>query len=130
MSATLRRDVLSTSTKSLPPSFGLEDERFHRRDLEMRCLILRSYVESMTQSGSWKLAAPLRSLRNVLKPRGCARENLIAWHDLSECEDGVCRSTGNDPQFIVPCFLPAGWVRIKLGISGPARGRTELFIDT
>ena len=33
----------------------------------------------------------------------------------------------DDPQFIVSCFLPAGWVRVRLKMQAPARGQIEFY---
>ncbi|MFL5341944.1 MAG: glycosyltransferase [Gemmataceae bacterium] len=130
----------TTLAPEIPPATPLQhvseltEERFRRRDAELRNMILRSFVKGVAESGTWKLTAPLRTLARVLKPSGCGRENLIAWQDLTpgdrDGDGGDWNSTGIDPQFIVPCYLPAGWVRIKLELSGVSRGRTELYIDT
>lgn len=134
MSTSVRDRVDIPSTKeassALPPSLALAEERFRRRDFELRHLILKSMVDSVLESSSWKLLAPVRTLRHILAPRGFDTRHLIPWQDLEATEEGGWRSTGIDPQFVAPCYLPAGWVRIRLHLRGPARGRSDLFIDT
>jgi GT2 family glycosyltransferase len=121
---------VSREVNTLPPALQLAEEQFRRRDFELRYLINKSLVDSITQSGSWRLLAPLRLLHGILKPRGCDARHLIAWQHLEVGEEGQWCSTGIDPQFVVPCYIPAGWVRIRLEISGEARGRSEIFVDT
>ena len=118
------------TVSALPLALELAEERYRRRDAELRCLILKSFVDSVNDSGSWRLLAPLRALKNILRPHGLTAENLIPWNQLERGEGGAWRATGHDPQFVVPCCLPAGWVRIRLAISGAARGRSEIFVDT
>src|SRR5438128_6764489 len=115
---------------TLQGMLDVAEERFRRRDFELRYIIAKSLLDSITQSRSWKLLAPLRALQNILRPRGFSAASLIPWNNLEQTEPGAWRSTGNDPQFVVPCYLPAGWVRVRLDITGEARGRSEIFVDT
>lgn len=114
----------------------LARERDRRRDLELRNVILESFVKSHASSNFEKLFAPLRWLRHVLSPRGAGIEHLIPWQDLDVVDEAppgpglVWNATGSDPQFVVPLVLPPGWVRIELHLSGQSRGRSELYIDT
>lgn len=134
--------IASTAAVASPPNELdelrrlLEAERLRRRDLELRNVILESFVRSSASSGLEKLFAPLRWLRHVVSPRGAGAEHLIPWQELEEVEDvppgpgTMWKATGTDPQFVLPVVLPAGWVRIELHLSGQSRGRTELYIDT
>ena len=33
------------------------------------------------------------------------------------------------PRFIVSCYLPAGWVRVRLAMQSPARGQIEFYAE-
>ncbi len=94
--------------------------------------VLTSFRKSLAQSWSWKLLEPLRAVRRLLKPRGFDSTALIAWQQLEPGSDGPRGSwvsTGMDPQFVVPCLLPAGWARIRLRMKSAVQGRLELFVD-
>src|SRR5262249_39049978 len=96
-------------------------------------MMLHSYVESVNGSGPWKLLAPLRLLRRTLHPRGLDEGALIPWHQLvahPKGEPGTWFATGNDAHFIVPCHLPAGWLRIRVRMASDVLGRAELFFDS
>src|SRR5258706_13650812 len=95
--ATLPPPPAPPSVPTLQGMLDLGEERFRRRDFELRYLILKSFVDSVTESGSWKLLAPLRALKNMLRPRGFAATSLIPWNNLEPTAPGAWRSTGNDP---------------------------------
>lgn len=109
---------------------GREDDlRLWRR----QHMMLHSYVESVNRSGPWRLLSPLRLLRRVLRPRGLDESALIPWHQLvkhPKGEPGTWFATGNDAHFIVPCYLPAGWLRIRVRMASDVLGRAELFFDS
>src|SRR5205085_5992408 len=99
----------------------LDDLRLWRR----QHMMLHSYVESVNGSGPWKLLAPLRLLRRMLRPRGLDERALIPWHQLVEHpkgEAGTWFVTGNDAHFIVPCHLPAGWLRVRVRMASDVLG--------
>src|SRR4051794_39461976 len=91
------------TVSALPLALELAEERYRRRDAELRYLILKSFVDSVQESGSWRLLAPLRALKNMLRPRGLTADNLIPWNNLERGENGEWRATGHDPQFVAPC---------------------------
>jgi GT2 family glycosyltransferase len=43
---------------------------------------------------------------------------------------GTWVATGADPQFVLPCRLPAGWARLHLKMACARRAQVELFVDT
>jgi glycosyltransferase involved in cell wall biosynthesis/SAM-dependent methyltransferase len=100
--------------------------------LNERFVILNSMVTSMMHSGFWRLLAPLRALRQLVRPRGFGLDDLMPWNQLDEVpnEPDHWMSTGTDPQFLVPCCLPAGWLRIRLKMTSQVQGRFEIFLDT
>jgi len=75
---------------------------------------------------------PLRALRRLVRPRGFGLADLMPWNQLDEVPNEPDRwiSTGTDPQFLVPCCLPAGWLRIRLKMTSQVQGRFEVFVDT
>ncbi len=96
-------------------------------------LVLRSFVEALVESGPWKLLGPLRAVRQWLTPRGLDQRSLIPWRQLEPvpgARPGTWVSRGQDPYFVIPCFLPAGWVRIRYQVEAPAPGILEIFTDT
>ena len=107
------------------------------RESELICLkehtlIMNSMITSLTHSRSWRLLEPLRALRRLLKPRGFGLRDLMPWNQLDEVPNEPDRwmSTGTDPQFLVPCCLPAGWLRIRLKMTSQIQGRLEIYVDT
>jgi GT2 family glycosyltransferase len=95
--------------------------------------IAHSLLTSITRSGTWRLLAPLRAVRHLLAPRGFDARALLPWQQLEPLADAppeTWLALGNDPQFLVPCWFPAGWVRFRLKLSSPAQGRVELYADT
>src|SRR5262245_47206566 len=91
--------------------------RIAARDAELahwrqQYLLVDSLWTSVQKSRSWKLAAPLRAGRQLLRPRGFDERDLIAWQQLEPAPrqaPGTWSATGPDPQFFAPCLLPAGW---------------------
>ena len=49
---------------------------------------------------------------------------------MPEKPPGTWLSQGRDPQFIVPCLLPAGWLRIRIKMSTERRGRLDIYADS
>jgi GT2 family glycosyltransferase/SAM-dependent methyltransferase len=126
---------------------GMENRRHHevatlQRELQERetdlvglnerFVILNSMVSSMSNSRLWRLLEPLRAVRRLLKPRGFGLNDLMPWNQVDEIPNEPNRwmSTGTDPQFLVPCCLPAGWLRIRLKMTSQVQGRVEFFVDT
>jgi GT2 family glycosyltransferase len=95
--------------------------------------ITHSLLTSITRSSSWRLLAPLRAVRHLLAPRGFDAGSLITWQQLEPLPDalaGSWLSLDSDPQFLVPCWFPAGWARIRLKMTSPVQGRVEVYADT
>ena len=126
---------------------GMENRRHHevatlQRELQERetdlvglnerFVILNSMVSSMAHSRFWRLLEPLRAVRRLFKPRGFGLNDLMPWNQVDEIpnEPNHWMSTGTDPQFLVPCCLPAGWLRIRLKMTSQVQGRVEFFVDT
>jgi glycosyltransferase involved in cell wall biosynthesis len=93
--------------------------------------VLDALTQGILRSRSWRLTSPLRALRHVLAPHGLSQRNLVPWQQLERI-DGRDNwvALGPDPQFVIPCWLPAGWVRVRLRMCSNNRGRAELYVDT
>jgi glycosyltransferase involved in cell wall biosynthesis len=124
------------SARLLEKSF-LQAELVHRDaevlGLKEQVVILNSFVTSVLGSRSWKLLGPLRSLRQFFWPRGFDSRDLIAWHQLEPLPGdppGRWMSEGTDPQFVVPCYFPKGWIRIRLKMTSPVQGRLDIYVDS
>jgi glycosyltransferase involved in cell wall biosynthesis len=107
-----------------------------RRALHERNQILDHLMHWTTQTRSWKLTAPFRAIYRWFCSHTYSQERLLPWNDIepgdrSDEASGVpWHSMGNDPYFLLPCVLPAGWIRIWIEMSGYVRGRAELYADT
>jgi glycosyltransferase involved in cell wall biosynthesis len=110
----------------------LRDRETELLSLNERFVVLNSLVSSMTSSRLGRLLEPLRALRRLVKPRGFGLNDLMPWNQLDEIpnEPNGWISTGTDPQFLVPCCLPAGWLRIRLKMTSRVQGRFEIYVDT
>ncbi len=97
--------------------------------LRQQYLIANSLWKSLQQSRPWKLLTPLRGLRRWLSPRGFDQYALIPCQQLQWLAPGSWRARGSDPQFVVPCLLPAGWLQVQLHMSSATPARVELLAD-
>jgi GT2 family glycosyltransferase len=108
----------------------IETQKQEIHEYVRRTLVLRNYAEALDESASWRLLAPLRWLRHQLRPRGFAAEHLIPWSGLepvTNAAPGTWQALHDDPQFLVSCYLPAGWLRVRLKLHAPARGQIEFY---
>jgi GT2 family glycosyltransferase len=89
-------------------------------------------LQSLETSGLNRITTPLRRLREMLRPRGFDAAALIPWRHLEPVADapaGTWRATAADPQFLVPCYLPAGWVRVRLRMTTAVLSQWALYVD-
>src|SRR2546422_407305 len=126
---------ISNSTGDADPSRdGVYQAELHigqaeARDWRLQYLICHSFVRSLSHSLAWRLLRPLRAVRQLLRPRGFTANDLIPWHELEPdraAAPGTWVATGSSPYFIVPCVLPAGWLRFRLQMTTEVAGRLEL----
>lgn len=108
----------------------LDDARGQARAWQTRFLLSSSFLEALFRSRWWRLLAPVRFLRGLLRPRGFDERALIPWNQLEPVADagpGWWRATGPSPEFLAPCYLPAGWLRIRVKLASKVPGKMELF---
>jgi glycosyltransferase involved in cell wall biosynthesis len=82
-----------------------------------KALAFGSFAASARKSLGWKLGAPMRALRRWLRPRGFDAAALLAWRFVEPIRRGppnAWKATEPGGQFVVPCYLPSGWVRVRL----------------
>jgi hypothetical protein len=107
-----------------------EKRRTAARAWEARYVVTRSLLESAAASRAWRMLAPLRWLRRLLHGHAAHAEHLLAWQHLQAGhEPGQWLATGDDPQWLLPCWLPAGWLRLRLHLTGPANARSHIYAD-
>ncbi len=108
----------------------IESQKEEIHEYVRRTLVLRNYAEALERSASWQMLAPLRWLRRQVRSRGFTVEHLIPWAGLEPVEGAAANTwlaLNDDPQFVVSCYLPAGWVRVRLKMHAPARGQIEFY---
>jgi GT2 family glycosyltransferase len=108
----------------------IETQKQEIHEYVRRTLVLRNYAEALDESVSWRMLAPLRWLRRQIRPRGFSSAHLIPWSGLEPVDDAPAatwKALHDDPQFLVSCYLPAGWLRVRLKIHAPARGQIEFY---
>jgi SAM-dependent methyltransferase len=96
-----------------------------------RQYILYAYVQSLRHSRVWKLMTMAWEAARFFRSRGFDQNTLIPWSGLEL--DPACpaswRVNRPDAHFIVPCHLPAGWLRIRLRLSSDRPGESLLSFD-
>lgn len=104
------------------------EEMIHRQ----RLLTAQAFIQAFLHSSIWKATAPIRFLRTLLRPRGCAAQHLLPEHHLERAAGetaGTWRACGYDPQFLVRMWLPPGWVRVRVHLHSPENTQFDLFAD-
>jgi glycosyltransferase involved in cell wall biosynthesis len=136
--AAVASDALCASEHARRLETSRLQAELNSRELELpglreQHLLLNSFMKSLESSWSWKMLEPLRALRRLLAPRGFDLRDLLPWSQLepmAEGPPGRWLSQGTDPQFLVPCYLPAGWLRIRLKMTSQVQGRLEIYVDS
>ncbi|HEV8061231.1 MAG TPA: glycosyltransferase family 2 protein, partial [Gemmataceae bacterium] len=102
-------------------------------EARQRHILLHSLLTTLTGSRKWRLTAPLRAIRQLIRPRRLEAAALIPVKQLvvtPNAEAGTWTSCGNDPQFLAPCLFPKGWLRVRLQMRSSVQGRLEIHADT
>jgi GT2 family glycosyltransferase len=110
----------------------IESQKQEIHEYALRTLVLQNYAEALDTSASWRLLAPLRWLKRQVRSRGFTAKHLFAWTGLEPvigAAPGTWKALHDDPRFIVSCYLPAGWVRVRLTMQAPARGQIEFYAE-
>ncbi|CAN5497534.1 hypothetical protein BH10PLA2_BH10PLA2_06820 [soil metagenome] len=115
----------------------LLEEQIKKKDAALeeigqRQVVLHSLLFALTGSRKWRMTAPLRAIRQSLRPRRLSARDLIPVRQLvatPHVEPGSWTSTVADPQFIVPFLIPNGWLRIRLQVRSSVQGRLEILAD-
>jgi GT2 family glycosyltransferase len=81
-------------------------------------LILRSFVTGLTTSRAWKLLRPIQALKNLVWPACFGLGDLYPNEQLlpAPCRNGGWIAAGPDAAFIIPRWLPAGWLRLQIDL--------------
>jgi GT2 family glycosyltransferase/glycosyltransferase involved in cell wall biosynthesis len=122
----------------LSQSEGLRDtlrRQLAERDEELltsrrRHYIVNSYLSALKQSRVGRLGNLVRGISRLFRSRRFDQRALIAWHNLEPDSAGTWRVIGPHAHFIVPCYLPAGWLRIRLNLAGDQVGGAQFHFDT
>jgi glycosyltransferase involved in cell wall biosynthesis len=127
-------DALAAEATRLRTEVADLQVRLAARDAQLsrwrqQYLIVDSLWTCLQQSRGWKWTAPLRALRRWLVPHSFDERALIPWQELQQLGPDTWRSHGCDPQFVVPCLVPAGWVRLQFRLSTGVWGQAELLAD-
>jgi GT2 family glycosyltransferase len=97
---------------------------------EQRFQILRGFADALTTSTSWRLLAPLRWMKHLIRPRGFNHSHLIPFRDLEPTEEpNGWTALSDDPQFLVSCYLPAGWLRIRLQCRSSVKTQMDVYAE-
>jgi GT2 family glycosyltransferase/glycosyltransferase involved in cell wall biosynthesis len=141
------RNLVQTELETARAKILEREEQLNERALEIRRLeselathademlswrrrqhTLYSYVQSLHGSRGWRL---LSGLTRLLRSRGFDRNALIPWSNLRGDERGAAwHVTGPRAHFMVPCFLPAGWLRIRVRMTSDQVGKALLSFDS
>jgi GT2 family glycosyltransferase len=75
--------------------------------------------------------APLRGLRQLFQSWRYGRKQLVAVQHLQPVpgDDRAYDVTGDDPQFLLECPLPAGWVRLDYRLQTQGDAQLEIYLD-
>jgi GT2 family glycosyltransferase len=82
-------------------------------------------------AGEW-LLAPWRWACRLLGPHVADLRSLVRQQNLERVAGvaGSWRATGPNPQFLLPCEFPAGWLRLRYRLRSEVNGWLEIYADT
>ena len=95
---------------------------------EQQADVLAAFARSALGTRRGRAAARLAGLGALLRPARFTADSLQPWQQLEPEADGGWRATGPRPQFLASGPLPAGWLRVRLRMSGDAVGRLALHV--
>ena len=132
MSSALRRERQQEHTHQEIASLHeiINELKRARADFDLRHWVLLSFSDALVSSSGWRMLSPFRWLKRIIRPRGFCRGDLHGWKDLEPMvEPGAWRAIGNDPQMVACCYLPAGWLRVRLHMHVEHKTRLELYAE-
>lgn len=97
--------------------------------LSQQGIALASFTESLFDSFFWGALSRLRTVKDLLHPVRFGASALQAVRHLQRDKEGgpgAWEATGETPQFLVPCLLPAGWLRVRLRMTSSVIGPMAL----
>jgi GT2 family glycosyltransferase/glycosyltransferase involved in cell wall biosynthesis len=107
----------------------LLDSETGRGRLHQQSIALASFTESLFRSRFWSLLAPLRKIKELLRPVRFHAAALQPVNHLQRDKNAgphTWEATGQAPRFLAPCLLPAGWLQIRLKMTSSVIGPTVL----
>lgn len=110
----------------------IRDQERDHRNKDQSLYVLRAYAEALESSAGWRMLRPLRFLKQCLRPRGFNQSHLLPWQQLDPIpnEPGDWNIRGEEPQFLVVCWLPAGWLRLRIKMHSSIKSRLAIYADT
>jgi O-antigen biosynthesis protein len=110
----------------------IRDQEQNHRAKDQSLYVLHSFAASLETSFGWRLLAPLRAVKHWLRPRGFNQSHLLPWNQLDPTPGvpGNWEVRGTNPQFLVACWLPAGWLRVRLRMHSSIKSRLEIYAET
>lgn len=123
------RDDLAAATARAEEAEALADQTRLAADQERA--IATNFTAGVAGSWSWRLLAPLRRLRTWLVPRRYDASRLLPLQQIGRLDDAapVFQVLGDDPRLLLPCTLPAGWLRIDYRLHADRATHLEVFAD-
>lgn len=99
-----------------------------RQEFEM----VSCMMTTLSHTRFWRWARTLRSFRRLLWPRKIDVDAIIPWQHLEPKpkENTAWQVKNEEAYFLIPCMLPACWLRVSLKLSGNPKGRMVLYADS
>jgi GT2 family glycosyltransferase/glycosyltransferase involved in cell wall biosynthesis len=110
----------------------VEECRAEAREWRRQFRLNYSFLHSLFRSPLWRALRPARGVHRFLRARGFDATALLPWSELDEDRDngpGRWIATGTNAYFVVPFFLPVGWLRVDLKMSSPMPCQAVLHAD-
>lgn len=110
----------------------IRDQEQDHRNKDQSLYVMRSFAEGLESSAGWRMLAPLRAVKRCLRPSGFNQSHLLPWQQLDpiSSEDGAWQVRGPDAHFLVVCWLPAGWLRVRIRVHSSIKSRLVIYADT
>lgn len=123
----------------------VEDLSEAKRSLEAQLSATSELITSLTNSASWRITSPLRSLgRFIRNPSKYTRSffcllirrgytgTILGAVNMSKTDDGLWHADNDDPQLYLETPRCIGWMRLSVKISSkdiPQNAKVRLYFD-